>query len=129
MWHYLDGSAKRTDRVGVVDILSLVAVSVFTLGVLPVVFLSIARSRRRRVMRFLRDGVPTLAQIINIRLEESAFAEKIARVSYQFDVDGTVRRDSDQVLPRVADRWQPGDVVEILYILDDDYDSIVISTG
>jgi hypothetical protein len=52
----------------------------------------------------------------------------MARVSYQFDVDGVMHRDTDQILPVIAGRWQPGDRVHVLYMQDYRYDSIIIST-
>jgi hypothetical protein len=50
-------------------------------------------------------------------------------VSYQFDADGRLLRDTDQVLPVIAGRWQPGDQVQILYLPQYDYDSVIISTA
>ena len=47
--------------------------------------------------------------------------------AYEFEADGRLFRDSDQVLPVIANRWQQGDVIQILFITDRDYDSVVIS--
>ena len=93
------------------------------------VFLTMARSWRRRLRRFFREGVPATGEILGIRLEKVAFDQRLARVSYQFEADGRVHRDVDQVLPVIADRWRPGDRVEILYIPERGYDSVIVSTG
>jgi hypothetical protein len=44
---------------------------VLTAGVLPMVFISMARARRRRLRRFFRDGLPAVAEILNIQIEKS----------------------------------------------------------
>lgn len=62
-------------------------------------------------------------------LETVAFGEKLARVSYEFEADGRLFRDSDQMLPIIANLWKPGDPVQIPYIPDRDYDSVIISTS
>jgi hypothetical protein len=60
-------------------------------------------------------------------MEPTAFGQELARVSYQFEADGLLHRDSDQALPAIADRWQPGDRVRILYLPYENYDSVIIS--
>jgi hypothetical protein len=100
---------------------------VITAGIMPLIFFSIANARRRRVRRFFRGGQPGIADITRIELETTAFDEKLARVNYQFDADGELHRDSDVVLPTIADRLQPGDHVAILYLPGHDYDSIIVA--
>jgi hypothetical protein len=129
MWELMDTSAKPGDKAGVVDWLGFAFFSVLTAGTLPIVFFSIARARRRRLRRFVRNGLPAAAEVVSIQTEPTAFGEKIARVSYEFEADGVLHRDSDQMLPVIAARWRPGDQVQILYLPDEDYDSVVISTG
>jgi hypothetical protein len=75
------------------------------------------------------EGVPAVAQIVSTRLQDLAFSVKIAQVSYEFEADGELHRDVDQVLPVIADRWRVGDVVEILYLPDRDHDSVIVSTS
>lgn len=78
--------------------------------------------------RFFRNGVPAMAEVLKVELQETAFDEKLARVGYQFSVDGQLYRDSDTVLPVIADRWHPGDQVAILYLPDDrDCDSVIVA--
>jgi serine/threonine protein kinase len=128
MWELLDASNKR-ESVSVVDVVIFGFFCVITAGVLPMVFLSIARDRRRRLRRFFKDGTPTTARVLNVFLEPIAFGEKLSRVSYEYEADGRLFRDSDQVLPVIANRWQPGDVIQILYIAVPDHDSVIISTS
>ena len=123
----MDGSTKPTDKAGLFDWVSLAFFSVVTVGILPMVFISMARQRRRRLRRFFQDGVPGVGEITGIQIEKTAFESTIARVSYQFELDGHLHRDTDQVLPVIAGRWQPGDRVQILCIPDLDYDSVIIS--
>jgi hypothetical protein len=40
-----------------------------------------------------------------------------------------VRRDTDKVLPVIANRWRPGDGVQVLYIPRREYDSVIVSTS
>jgi serine/threonine protein kinase len=127
-WQLMDTSAKSDEDVGITDVLSLIFFSIVTAGILPITFLSMARTWRRRLRRFFRHGVPASAEILSIRLEKIAFDQNLARVSYQFEADGKQRRDVDQVLPVIADRWQPGDRVQILYIPEKDYDSVIVGS-
>ena len=124
----MDTSAKRGDRPGLLDWLSIGFFSVVTAGVLPLVFVGLSRARRRQLRRFIRDGVLAEAEVLEIGPEPTAFGEKVARVSYQFQADGALHRDADRVLPAFANRWQPGDRVQVLYIPDEDYESVIIST-
>jgi len=48
-------------------------------------------------------------------------------VAYQFEADGAMHRDSDTVLPVIADRWQLGDRIPILYIAGRTYDSVIVA--
>jgi hypothetical protein len=128
-WQLMDTSGKSGDEVGLSDVLSLIFFSILTAGILPVVFLGRARSWRRRLRRFLREGVPATAEILSIRLEKIEFDQQLARVSYEFEADGRRHRDVDQALPVVADRWQPGDRIQILYIPERGYDSVIVGTS
>jgi hypothetical protein len=128
-WELMDTSAKPTTRVGAVDVLSLVFFSLVTAGILPMMFVSMARSRRRRLRQFLREGSAAVAEVLSIRMEPTAFGQELARVSYQFEADGRRHRDTDQVLPAIADRWQPGDIVQVLFLPHERYDSVIISVS
>jgi serine/threonine protein kinase len=123
----MTASTKSTEDWGVFDFATLVFFSVITAGIMPLIFFSIANARRRRMRRFFREGQPGSAEIARIELETTAFDEKVARVNYQFEADGHSHRDSDVVLPTIADRLQPGDRVPILYLPDRDYDSVIVA--
>jgi hypothetical protein len=110
-------------------VLLLIFFSVLTVGVLPIVFLAMARSRRRRLRRFFKEGTATTAEILNILEDKIPFDQRLARVSYQYEADGRLHRDVDQVLPAIADRWRPGDRVQILYIPGREYDSVIVGEG
>lgn len=125
----LDTGSKRGDKPGFLDWAIIIVFSTLTVGTIPLIFYSIARARRRRVIRFVRDGTPGIAEVTAIELEPSAFGEKMARVNYQFEAGGSLHRDADRVVPNVAHRWLPGDSIQILYLPEEDYDSIIISTG
>ena len=127
MWDLMDSSSKPGDEPGIVDWLGFLFFSTLTVGVLPLVFFGMASARRRRVRRFFREGTLATAEVLEIAQESSAFGEKLSRVTYQFEADGR-RRDADRVHPAIAHRWQPGDLVYVLYIAEEDYDSVVVST-
>ncbi len=127
MWELLDSSRKRGDGWGFVDVVTIAFYSVITAGVLPAVVYGVARSRRRRLERFFRRGTPTTAEVLGTRMEEFAFGEKFARVSYEFEADGHVHRDSDVVLPVLADRWRVGERVPVLYIPEEGYESVIVT--
>jgi len=125
----MDTSAKRSQVPTAADWLLLGFFSTLTLGILPIVFVAISRSRRKLLQRFVREGTPAVARVSRIESEGTAFGEKMARVHYSFEADGAVHRDSDLVLPRIARRWQEGDEIHVLYIASTGYDSVVVSTG
>jgi serine/threonine protein kinase len=120
-WELMDTSAMRKEEVGIRDVLTLVALSVVTLGILPLMYFGMARLRRHRLRRFFRDGIPAVAEVLNITV-----TQELARVSYEFEADGSPRRATDHALPVIAERWRPGDHVPILYIPDRDYDSVIV---
>lgn len=126
VYEFMDTTAKRTDKAGIYDWLVLVGASFMTIGIYPAVFIAVARARRRRLKKFLQLGLPAMARVHRIDSEEIAFAQRIARVHYEFEVDGVRHRDSDQVLPLASGRWELNDYVEILYIPDDNYDSVIV---
>ena len=127
MLEYLDSWAKPADRPGVPDWVALIFWSVLTAGMLPLVFSSMARVRRRRMRRFFRDGIPAAAVVHSISEEAIPFEQKIAKVGYTFEADGDSHNDVDQVLPIIARRWRPGDRVQVLYLPDAEYDSVIIA--
>jgi serine/threonine protein kinase len=105
----------------------VVLLGIATAGVLPAIFFGIHRSRKKRIQRFLTLGTPATARIRDMTPEKTAFEQYLTRVRYEFEADGQVRRDSDLVLPSISDRWDPGALIQVLYIADDGYDSVIIS--
>ena len=104
-------------------------VSVITAGILPAVFFGMARSRRKRLEPFVACGLPATARVLDIAPEDVAFDVKLARVKYEFEADGRMFRDADQVLTSIADRWDRGTLIQILYRPDQDYDSVIATTS
>jgi len=100
--------------------------SVITIGILPAVFLSLAATRRRRVTPFVREGVPAFGIIDDMDKVDIGFGEHLTRVRYHFEIDGRTHRGSDQVTPWRTERWRVGDRVELLYLPDREFDSIIV---
>ena len=127
-WQLMDPTARSDGRWDLFDVASLVFFSLLTAGVLPLVFIGVARARRRRLRAFFRVGLPAVAAVLDFKEEEIAFGAKLTRVRYEFAAGGGTQRGSDVVLPYVADRWQAGDPIEVLYLPERDYDSVIVST-
>jgi hypothetical protein len=125
-WRLMNASGKP-ERPTIGGIAIVAFFSVVTVGVLPIIFFSMAAERRRRLRRFFRNGLPAVGSILSIQLETTAFGEKMARVTYEFEADGLLHRDSDQILPTSAVRLQPGEQLHVLYMPGNDYDSVIIS--
>ena len=120
-------ASEKGDDWTLGGVASLAFFSVLTAGILPIVFMQMASVKRRRMKRFFQGGVPTVAEVLKMELQETAFDEKLTRVAYEFEADGALHRDSDTVLPVIADRWRPGDRVPILYIPARNYDSVIVA--
>lgn len=129
MWDLMQASEKPGTRWGFADIALTGLFSVLTAGVLPAVFYSIAATRRRRLKEFLLNGEPATARVLQMTTESVAFEVKLMRVRYEFEVDGKLFRDSDQIMPSIADRWDVGSPISILYMPDRAYDSVIVSTS
>jgi hypothetical protein len=129
MWSYMNSSSKPSQKRSVAEKVAVGFLSALTVGVLPLLFWAMTRQRRSRLTPFLRDGLPAEAEVLGTQSVEGAFGEKLARVSYQFEADGQLWRDADQVLPYVADRWVAGDRIQVLYLPAQEYDSVIVSTS
>ncbi len=127
-WQLMEGETP-SERASVVDIVLVAFFSVITLGIMPAMFWSRARARRRRLARFFTEGAPAPARILEKVREQVEFGAKLVRVRYEFEADGSRRRGSDQVLPLLAERWDVGDTIQVLYLADRDFDSVIISTS
>jgi serine/threonine protein kinase len=98
-------------------------------GRLPLLFAGILHRRRHRLRAFMCEGIAGTAQIVAMRQGDLGFGVTIAHVSYEFEADGALRRDVDQVLPGQANRWRVGDALQILYLPERDYDSVIVSAS
>ena len=124
-WQLMDPTTPPEERWGFTDVLGAIFFSVITAGILPMVFVSLAQSRKRRLRRFFRLGTPALAEIVDFRQEDVGFQVKLTRVRYEFVAVGQTWRGSDLTLPVIADRWRQGDRIEILYLPNSNYDSMI----
>jgi serine/threonine protein kinase len=125
VWRLVNTSNK-SERPGVGTALYLAVVSAASFGILPAIALGIAVQHRMRLRRFFKEGTPTLATILDIQIEEAHLEQKMARVSYEFEADGLLHRDSDLVLPTTGVRLRPGERVHVLYIAERDHDSVIV---
>lgn len=126
-WQLLDSETKHgkptaLDR-GLVTVLS-----VLTLGILPMIVWSRTRSRRHRLTPFFISGLPARATVLDLSREAIELGAKLTRVRYEFEADGARHRGSDWYLPSIAERWEVGDAIDVLYLPHDDYDSVIVST-
>jgi serine/threonine protein kinase len=128
-WELMSPQEKPGVKWGIADVLLAALFSTITVGILPAIFYSLARSRRTRIKRFIRHGLPATARVLDMSLEDIAFDVKMTRVRYEFELNGRMFRDSDQVLTSIANRWDRGSPIQILYDPEDDYDSIIVSTS
>ena len=127
-WVLMTASEKPTAGIGLGGLLSFLLFSAITAGIMPMVFFSIANERRRRLKVFFKKGHPALGTIQGFEMQDMAFGEKLTKVSYEFEADGEIHRDTDVVLPSVAGRWRVGEQVQVLYLAERDYDSVIISS-
>jgi serine/threonine protein kinase len=125
----MNPSEKPAKGIDVTSLLLIGFFSVVTIGILPMWFLSVYMSRKRRAKRFFVEGLPATARILDMDKRDIGWGEKLARVRYEFEADGRLHRGSDETLPIIAERWERGDTIQILYLSDEDYDSIIISTS
>jgi serine/threonine protein kinase len=128
-WQLMSAERDPGARPSGVDIATIVFFSIITAGVLPLVMWGHARSRRKKVEQFLRHGTPAVARILGMEKEKMGFEVLTTLVRYEFEADGRVHRDADNVLPTIAVRWDVGDMIHVLYRPDKDFDSIIISTS
>ncbi len=105
-----------------------VFMGVVTFGVLPAILASMAAARRKKLRRYFTLGSPAVAEITSIEGEKDELGGRRGRVRFQYEADGQLHRSSDTVAQAVADKWRPGDQVEVLYLPEDNYDGVVIST-
>jgi hypothetical protein len=126
-WHMMATDHKPTEPLGVGFYLLMGFFSVLTAGVMPIIFAIVASERRRRYRRFLQLGLPARATILDTRSTKLPFDEEMIEVRYEFEADGRRYRGACPMLPAVSKTWQPGDEIQVLYLPDEDHDSVIIS--
>lgn len=105
-----------------------VFVGVFTFGIIPAAIAAFAATRRRRLKRFFALGTPAIAEVTAIEGEKDDLGGRIGRVRFEFEADGQLHRGSDVVSQTVSDHWRPGDQIEVLFVREEDYDGLIVST-
>jgi hypothetical protein len=127
MWALMDPDEKQGAKWNAADVLLVSFLSLVTIGILPAVFWSLSVRRRRRYKMFIERGQLGVARVLDITPKDIGFGVKHAKVRYEFDVQGRTYRDTDVVLPIIADRWDRGTTIQILYMPEHDYESVIIS--
>jgi serine/threonine protein kinase len=128
-WQLMNTASLESGEYSFLDALMFAFFSLLTIGILPAVFFSLHSSRKKRFKPFLISGLPATARVLDMQSEKIGFDEKLTRVRYEFEADGLRHRGSEQVLPAIASRWDRGDSIQILYLPERDYDSVIISTS
>ena len=126
-WQLLDTLATPGSKTG--SLAWIVFLSVVSIGIMPLMFALSARSRRKHLEKFFQRGQPAVARIQTITVTSSQFGDRGARVTYEFEADGQLHRGGDHLRPAVADRWREGDAIAVLYLPDEDYESVVITAA
>jgi serine/threonine protein kinase len=125
----MTGNRDPDWRPGAADMAIVAFFSIITMGILPLVTWHYARTRRRELREFLVNGIPAGARILHMEKEVTPFDVKMMRVRYEFEADGAVHRDVHSVLMAIAERWDPGDSIHIVYLPHRDYASAIVSTS
>ncbi len=129
MWELMDPDEKLGAQWNAADIALTVFLSIVTIGILPAIFWSTAVRRRNRYRMFIANGELAHARVIDMAPKDIAFGVKHTKVRYEFEVGGQVHRDADVVLPVIAERWDRGTIIQVLYLPNTNFDSVIISTS
>nr|WP_276604417.1 serine/threonine-protein kinase [Nannocystis sp. RBIL2] len=100
----------------------MVLLGLMSLGLAPLVFWIFYNARRTRARPFFLHGVPVSGRILQVQKTEWI------QVTYEFVHAGATHRGVDTIIPAVAGRWQPGDVIELLVLPERNHDSIIITS-
>lgn len=100
----------------------IVLIGLLSIGFAPLALWIFCNTRRTKARPFFLNGVPVPGRILQVQKTEWI------QVTYEFVHGGATHRGVDRVIPAVAGRWQPGDVIELLVLPERNYDSIIIST-
>ena len=128
-WDLMDSDSEPGVDPNLLDYAMVAFFSVVTAGIMPALFISRHFARKRRVRPFVTHGLPATAKVLDVVVEKIEFEAKLARVRYAFEADGRRRVGSDRILPRITQRWDPGAEIQVLYLPDRDYDSVIIGSA
>lgn len=126
-WWLMNTSVRPAQGTSPLMPVLVTFLSILTLGILPAVFWSVYLNRKRRMKPFFVAGTPGTGRVVMLSKDDVGFGESLIRVRYEFDADGRRHRGSDQVHPILAEWWEPGSVVDILYLPDKGYDSVIVA--
>lgn len=101
----------------------LVLFGLISLGIVPIIFWISYNARCTRARPFFQHGVPVSGRVLQVQKAEWI------QVTYEFDHAGAAHRGVDTIIPAVAGRWQPGDVIELLVLPERNHDSIIITSA
>ncbi len=100
----------------------MVLLGLISLGVAPLIFWIFYNARCTRARPFFQHGVQAFGRVLQVQKTEWI------QVTYEFDHAGATHRGVDTIIPAVARRWQPGDVIELLVLPERNHDSIIITS-
>ncbi len=120
-------ATRRRGGWRLATVFGIAFLSVFSLGVMPVIIGATVASRRHRIRPLIERGILTDAIVLGMEVETGPLGSKDMRVRYQFQVDGRIVRNSDLVARNRADRWQVGETIQVLYLPEGDNDSVIAS--
>jgi serine/threonine protein kinase len=126
-FYSLSKGSREIRRPTLFDRVTVVFLGVATVGILPLLFYAHAQSVRRRFAHFLAHGLEAEGEIRAMETETTSFGTKLSKVSYDFTVAGEVYRNADRVDAAIGERWAPGDRIRVLYIPEENFDSVVVS--
>ena len=126
-WWLMNSTTKPSEGTSPLIPVLVVLLSVVTIGILPAVFWGTYLNRKRRLKPFFLWGKPATARIVDLEQHDIGFGEKLTRVRYEFEVDGRRHRGVDRVLPSLTEWWESGSIINILYLPDQKYDSVIIA--
>ncbi len=129
MWELMEPDEKLGVPWTAADVAVATFFSIITVGILPAIFWSISVRRRNRYRKFIANGELAQARVLDMTPKDIAFGVKHTKVRYEFEVAGKMYRDSDLVLPVIAERWDRGSIIQVLYLPDANFDSVIISTS
>jgi serine/threonine protein kinase len=129
MWELMEPDEKQGPDWTITDVLLIAFFSTVTIGILPAVFWSMSIRRRRRYRTFIAQGHLASARVLDITPKDVGFGVKHSKVRYEFEADGRTHRDTDLVLPVIADRWDRGATIQVLYLPERNYESVIISAS